>query len=247
MNWHFPNRSVLVVGIGGGSDIIAAYGISTLVTGAVKVAYGNTKPRGSARPSLPHGNLSLVRTVTDWAPDPREIDKHGTANIDHTVPRGADGCPFLFILEDGEHDALADEIGRMGYDLIVAVDIGGDSLNDDPSDAKEDRRDQEMLAVLEQTGIELVRLVMAPGIDGESRTGALDAPMRDRVSNSFSLEPLIPVLAKYGAALKPDRTPNLICRAAAGELEEVEPGLIRVPRDKRPLVPLEWLLHGYVM
>lgn len=246
MNWHFPDRSVLVVGIGGGSDIIAAYALSTMITGARKVAYGNTKPRASATPSQPHGDFSLVRKVTDWQPAPHQIDVHGTANIDHTVPRGADGCPFLFILEEGEHDALTADIGRMGYDLIVAVDIGGDSLYDDPR-AADDNRDLQMLEVLERTGIDLIRVVLAPGIDGETPDGALDKPMQTRVLERFSLEPLHGILKEYGENLKPSRTPNLIHRAANGELEEVTPGRVRVPRYQEPTVPLEWLLHGYVM
>lgn len=248
MNWNFPDRSVLVVGIGGGSDIIAAFALSTMITGARKVGYGNTKPRASATPSQPHGDFSFVRKVTHWQPAAHQIDVHGTTNIDHTVPRGADGCPFLFILEKGEHDALTADISRMGYDLVVAVDIGGDSLyeDDDPRGAA-DNQDRLMLEVLERTAIELMRVVLAPGIDGESPTGALDAPMQTRVLQRFPLEPMHPILKEYGEHLSQNRTPNLILQAAADEFDNVEPGCVRVPRTLHPIVPLEWLLHGYVM
>ena len=43
MNWDYTGRSVLVMGIGGVSDIIAAYAMAQQIQSAHRVAWANTK------------------------------------------------------------------------------------------------------------------------------------------------------------------------------------------------------------
>jgi Protein of unknown function (DUF1152) len=174
----------------------------------------------------------------------------GRAWIDHGVPRGPQGSPWIVRLEDGAEGVLADEIRSLGFELIVGVDTGGDSIA-----RKRGRgprgRDQRMLGVLRQTGVPLLHVVVAPGSDGEASWDDLRSVFQEhaaagRYRGCFALGPILPVLRALGGNLSPTRTPQLILAAAEGRLARTDAGRVVVPRGRKPAVPASWLTTAFV-
>src|SRR5262249_8840451 len=62
---------------------------------------------------------------------------------------------------------------------------------------------------------------------------------------SFSLAPVLNVIQSLSGLLNPTRTPRIILAASEGGLKEVD-GRTIVPRGRKPVVPRDWLLRGYV-
>ncbi len=260
--FQFPDcagRKVLVLGLGGGSDIIMACAVARLLpaSGPTRgIIYANTK-----REREPHlGRVaSLVYRVAPEESDPYAgailEDAHGTTQIDHCVPRGDEGCPWIFVLERKDEKTraqLAEDIRALGFDLLIGVDIGGDSLVKDATSGPWGR-DQQMLAVLRSTGLPMLHVVVAPCSDGESSADQMKTALRERLEDgrflgSFSLEPLLPLLRDLSerASLECNRTPRIILAAAEDRLEDVGDGRVVVPREREPVVPRRWLLHGFV-
>jgi hypothetical protein len=68
-----------------------------------------------------------------------------------------------------------------------------------------------------------------------------------RYAGCFSLEPLMPAFAAYGAALEEIRTTNVILAAHEDRLEPGDqPDTLIVPRGVEPAVPSAWLLRAFV-
>lgn len=249
----FPDvaaRHVFVLGLGGGCDVSTAYAVSRLLPpGAARVVYGNTKTDnvGPAERLTPH----VVR-VASPPPEPgRKPTGCGSAAIDHSVPRDAHGSPWIVLLgRDHDADALATEIASLGFDLVIGVDAGGDSIV-----PKRGRglpgRDQRMLAVLLRTGVPVLHVVVAPGCDGESTASGLRDALAARLDagtyrGCFPLEPLLPVLREQSRGLSESRTPRIVLAAAEGRLDRTPDGRVIVPRGCRPAVPASWLSHAVV-
>ena len=101
------DRKVLVLGLGGGSDIISAYIVAKLIrlrAKAKSIIYGNTKTRnnGTLEMITEHiGRLPKEQSQAD--PGGRIL---GTYRIDQTLPRGDEGCPWIFILSDEQADQI---------------------------------------------------------------------------------------------------------------------------------------------
>lgn len=240
-------RSVFVLGLGGGCDVITAYAVSTLLDGSsARVVYGNTKV----------GNVGPVEEVTPHVvrvagplPEPGTRPRgRGHAAIDHAVPRNEHGSPLIVRLDDEAAElALVDEIRSLDFDLIVGVDAGGDSI----AARDDDERDRRMLRVLLRTGVRVLHIVVAPGCDGESSVADLRAALEERLAagtyrGCFGLEPLLPVLRAQSAGLDESRTPRIILRAADGELTRTHDGSVIVPRGCNPVVPPAWLANAFV-
>jgi hypothetical protein len=245
-----PGRKVLIVGVGGGCDIISAYAVSRLLPEALAwvAAYGNTKKRqdNAIEPISAHV-FRLTDAVTPITAGRRT---HGTVTIDCSVPRGPGGCPFIFLLpQHVDEAAVADEVVALGFDVILGVDTGGDSIVGDPDRGAS--RDKRMLRVLRRTGLPLFHAVLAPGSDGESSFEDLQGAIRARVEQGsyagcFALEPVLAELRKLSESLSSQRTPRIILAAAEGRLECDARGRCVVPRGIQPAVPREWLTHGFV-
>jgi hypothetical protein len=244
------NHDVLVLGLGGGCDIITAFAVSRLLDpAAARIVYGNTKK----------GNVGPVRTITPHIvrvdselPETGEKPKGcGRAAIDHCVPRNEHGSPWIVRLEDelAERE-LVTEISSLGFDLILGVDAGGDSIAWKRGRSQRGR-DQRMLAVLRRTGVRLLHVVVAPGCDGESSTEELRQAMAERVAagtyrGCFPLESITSVLREHTLGLRETRTPRIILAAADGLLSRDNNSRVIVPRGCRPAVPDSWLSHVFI-
>jgi hypothetical protein len=247
----FPDvrgQKILVLGLGGGCDVITAYAVAQqLGPDTATVVYANTK---TADVGQPDSVTAHIRRVSGPPVGPRGRT-HGTTKIDQSVPRGPEGCPWVFLLFEGAAEReLVGEMRSLGFDLLVGVDTGGDSIADKGGKGWRGR-DQRMLRVLRRTGLPLLHVVAAPGTDGEAsyrdlRDSMVAEAAEGRYLGCFSLEPLLPTLRSLSGPLSPTRTPCLILAAAEGRLERTESGLLVVPRGKRPAVPESWLTHAFV-
>jgi hypothetical protein len=255
VSFVFPDvfgRKVLVLGLGGGCDAITAYAVAGLLDAGPggQAIYANTKngPVGQTEAITPH-----VLRITSPTPLPGERARsQGRAWIDHSVPRGSGGSPWIVLLDgDGAERDLVGEITSLGFDLVIGVDAGGDSIA-----SKGGRghlgRDQRMLRILRQTGLPLLHIVVAPGCDGEASYEDLLASFqryvaRGQYRGSLSLEPMLPVYRSFSSMLGPTRTPRLILAAADGLLKATRDGKVIVPRGCKPAVPAHWLTTGFVV
>jgi len=250
----FPDvagRKVLVLGLGGGCDIITAFAFSRLLNGetAKDIVYANTKVGdvGRVEPVTAH----ILRVAGPLIESDRRVQGRGRAWIDHSVPRSPNGSPWIVLLADelAERE-LVDEIRSLAFDLVIGVDTGGDSIA-----FKRGRghrgRDQRMLRVLRQTGLPLLHVVVAPGSDGEAscedlQTEFIQHAGAGRYRGCFDLGPMLPVFQSFRGSLGPTRTPQLILSAVEGRLARMADGRVVVPRGRKPVVPASWLTTGFV-
>jgi hypothetical protein len=237
----FAQDQILVVGIGGGSDIISAYALGeSLQPRPKEIIYANTK----TRPEADWLNISPHIATLPIGQKKEGILKisSGSTTIDRLLPKGARQNPFIFLLEKGETTALTEEIKALGFSMIIAVDTGGDVL------ARNGKvgRDQRMLSVLEQTGLPLWLCVLAPGSDGQRAKEKLRDDLTSAFNEShfrgaFSLQFLVGAYQLFAPLLPKIKTPNLIRQAF-----ETQEETMLIPRGCHPMIPVEWLRMGLV-
>jgi hypothetical protein len=249
----FPDiagRKVLILGLGGGCDIITAYAISTLLDSGLsqRVVYANTKTGdvGSVKPITAH----VLQVSGPMIETDRRVRGRGKAWIDHGVPRSANGSPWIVLLDsEATERELVGELQSLEFDLVIGVDTGGDSIA-----SKGGRghlgRDQRMLAVLRQTGLPLLHVIVAPGSDGEASFEDLQTVFEQQAADGsyrgcFALDPILPILKGFRECLSLTRTPQIILAAAEDRLQTSRSWVV-VPRGRKPAVPKYWLTTGFV-
>jgi hypothetical protein len=245
---NVKGRRVLVAGVGGGCDIISAYAVAQTLKGQkpALLIYANTK-RGvdntleQIAPNVSRVPKQVVELTSELA------QEYGKTWIDQSVPRGDDGCPLIFSLPANESDVMAFIRGlktRYGFDLIISVDTGADSIVSGALSGVEGR-DQAMLRILARFGREWLHLAVAPGCDGETTCpDVLEALLRleedGKFVGTFSANELVPVYAQWAHCLQAERTPRIISDAAIGKLAR-QGEFVLVPRGMEPTIPAEWL------
>lgn len=264
-------KRILTIGMGGGCDVFAAYGLASHLAKTARedqtILYANcVGPRSLEG----HESVTefLYRVPAEVKPLEPGTEAYGTTILEQSCPRGPEGSPFIFVVpaSKGEVDqvtqqneaALGPAIQSLNLDLVLAVDCGGDSITGGLDFAKgqspEVGRDRQVLRCLRSSGVPFIHLVFGPGCDGESSEELFNRCCEQLNSTgefrgSFSLEPLLGIMADCCKQLAPNRTPNLMNRAFSGELpcaaEAGERDIVAVERHGgRALVPRPWMYHG---
>jgi hypothetical protein len=256
VSFQFPNveaKRVLVAGVGGGCDIITAYALAEqLRAGQPRtLVYANTKR------SIHHGLTHLTKhiyCIPRWMRALRFLaSKRNPTRIEQRLPPGDEGSPWILHLSkhsDSRH-RLAEELAAQGFELIIAVDTGGDAVVESATSG-ERGTDKLALAALKSLGAPFLLVVAGPGCDGEAPFADLAQAFEQlrsegRYLGCFSLGPLMPVFAAYGASLEAIRTTNILLAAHERRLETAgQPDTFIVPRRVQPAIPAAWLLRAFV-
>lgn len=252
-------QRVLCIGIGGGGDVVGALALAALA-------------RSVGTPSVV-GGLTWERRPIDPLPGPRHLaevsgaqplnDAVALAGPDTSGPGGflfaesgvaaLTGEPTVLVDPhpgpDAVGTALADAAGRLGCDLVVLLDVGGDVLahGDEPGLASP-LADAVLLAAHEACaagGVPVLGVVVGAGCDGEltpdevaERLEELRLAGGDRGTYAIpDLEPL-----RAAVAVVPTEASAMALRCAEGDTGPVP---IRQGRRQVLLTPLGGQLHCF--
>lgn len=251
---------ILIIGIGGGSDIVGAYALGKIlqqnnpnarISVAVAVTPKSTYKgfdcieenlyRANVREDVDltklHHTLSLIKQMSNFDSQflpyvlERPKYKEGTDILDH---------------QNEVSKAIKNSLNYLNPEFIIATDNGGDSLTGGISDAVEKEFDRTGIRALQEFKKPFDYMVFGPGCDGESTMEMIISSI-ERESKCFKGSFDITELAKIWSPisekfLPKDRTPNVILSAFHfSEGTEIE-----IPRHRKPLIPTQWLKVGIV-
>ena len=188
---------VLVIGCGGGCDIVFATAVATyLRDGDSDTLFytANTKgglPTDKDVLTEVEGCSNILRPPAEVIPvDVNGPPTYGSTAVEQSMPRFADGSPYLVCLPSKSKDVeqctrenkelMVPQIRALGFDAIVGCDAGGDGLTGGMALEEGDvglGRDVQMIGVLKACGLPFIQLVFGPGCDGESEEGAMRAAL----------------------------------------------------------------------
>eukprot|EP00754_Rhynchopus_humris_P001886 Rhum_TRINITY_DN11070_c0_g2::Rhum_TRINITY_DN11070_c0_g2_i1::g.42195::m.42195 len=203
MSWpRLAGRRILVLGMGGGCDVFAAYAVAKMLEeeaagdgGApAAVAYGAcTGPRPMGPDAVDVGGRGELFRFAGASATPLEPGARGYGQVllERSVPRCArTGSPLVVVVGKGggEGDTVASvtaangavlrrAVEEAGAELVVGVDCGGDSLTGgvDWKTSPDLGRDTQVLRGLGSCGVTFLHVVLGPGCDGESTAEQLGA------------------------------------------------------------------------
>ena len=269
-----PSTRALVVGMGGGCDVFAAAAVAHMWKADhpdSTVLFANCV---GLRPFPSDHELlapNLYRVPKEPVPLVAGNEGYGTTLLEQSVaPRGDEGSPFMLVVpRDGKSGltleqvtaenvaAVSGAIDCLKIDIVLAVDLGGDSLTggaDYEGGSPEFGRDRQVLRALAATGRPVVQLIFGPGCDGESELPAMREAVKEAAESGNLLgvlplaDTLVPVMARMAEGLRQSRTPNILARAAAhvaGRRQEDDGELCVIERHgRRAEVPWSWLTVG---
>ncbi len=231
------------MGLGGGADAVSALVMARIAeaAGACEVHYGNTKRKRDRRLELVAPQLAI--STGDPTPLTRGA-RHGTADIECSLPRGPGGSPLVALLPrlptDDTYTALGTALAQRRYEAILGIDTGGDILK---RKGRLKSRDFQMLRALARVGPEPLLVIFGLCSDGvlpRTIEPELDA-MSDAYLGYFPLAPWRDVLESLSSGLRETRTPRIIVSALDSSKQTFD-----VPRGGLPRVDRRWLIHGFV-
>lgn len=259
--------NIFVFGIGGGSDVVGAFGFASLLkksnpNGTVNFGLCVSKKEnysgfkkinhslfqrddliGSIKNS--HTSLKLIQEMADFdgdLPNPFLISR---------LPK-YDKVSSKYGLNDYYEILKSDFSIALNYinpDVIVAIDLGGDSLT--CGIENENSFDRSGLRALKQVGKPFIYIVFGVGCDGESTVDMIENSLEKEYEaksllGEFDLKEVIRLTRKMSKTiLENDRTPNIIADAISS-YENSEDRLITIPRHRKPQIPLSWITKGVV-
>ena len=255
------NQNTLVIGIGGGSDVVGAFGIaSVLKSKSPKIIldfalcvskkdnyngfeqinnflHKRTKENIDEKLKQSH-SLILVRKMS-------EFDKH--LPPPHLISRPKPSSKNQNEITNAINLALL-EIKPTN---IIAVDLGGDSLTCG-MDGNEFGFDRTGIKALQNIGIPFTYIVLGLGCDGESTIEMLQNAIareveQNSILGSFKLDKVIEQMLPVSKnLLADDRTPNIIANAYRGIQNDDQKSFefSKIDRHRKPLIPNEWLITG---
>mmetsp|Transcript_18427 Transcript_18427/g.24329 ORF Transcript_18427/g.24329 Transcript_18427/m.24329 type:complete len:332 (+) Transcript_18427:62-1057(+) len=251
----------LVMGMGGGCDVFTAYTLARKLHGDLAEGASETGGAGDilyancvSERKMASDHVTILPNCLYAVPRgaPRPLQKgentYGTTLLEQSVPRGAEDSPLLIIVKGHKHVKTEEDLEemtqenvrrmhaaweRMGVDLILAVDTGGDSLTGgkDYSVSKISGRDQQVLNALREykkqnENFDFIHIVLGPGCDAETSeetmiqevwrpTDEAELPWCSgrRYLGAFKMEDMIKATFEMTGILEPNRTPNLMYRA----------------------------------
>lgn len=263
------SKRIFVIGIGGGSDIVGAYAISRITQNSNPISiisYGLCISYKNDYSGFTKLNENLYVRSIEHIENPDELHTSLALAIKMKEYDTAIGAPFL-IARPPKYDKLKNQFSVSDYhvmvknsfenainvinpDLIIAVDLGGDSLTCGVED--DYSFDRTGLRALRQIGKPFIYMILGPGCDGESTIEMLQSAIEKEISfnsliGEFSLDEVVKYMHPVSSnTLSSDRTPNIISNAKR-KIED-EPELrsvcIEIERHRRPTIPIEWLVKG---
>lgn len=253
-------RGALCLGIGGGGDCVGAYAVAEIARrlGTPAHAGGITWER---RPIDPIPGARRLDEVRDAAP---LNDVVALARAETSGPWGARFCESHLAAATGEDvllvdpnpgpaalgAGLADAARRLGCDLVVLVDVGGDALahGDEPTLASP-LADAVCLAAAEHLddGVASLGVVVGAGCDGELHHEAVLARIAEVAAagggrGAVGLEPAILDRVEHAARDVPTEASALALQAARGRTGPIP---IRGGRRTVHLSPVAALAFGF--
>jgi hypothetical protein len=243
-------KKAFILGLGGGSDIISAYAVRFLFefSDHSKIIHGNTKR------TIENDLENITPNIYRLPPEQLVIDNQsihttGTTNIDRTIPRGYDGCPYIVHLTNKSRKDLSREIDSLDFDLVIGIDTGGDAIVEGAENGTLGR-DKEMVQVITQSQFPFLILIVGPGCDGESQDYQILQSFHDqdemgKYMGSCSIDPLIPHFEEFASNLSKNRTPNILKKVFYGDLAPDGTERIIIPRGTHPSIPKAWLTHCF--
>ncbi len=262
---EIKESNIFVLGIGGGSDVVGAYGFASIVKKSnpkATVNFGLCVSRKENYLGFKRINNSLYerdnsqKTINNSHTSLELIQK--MADYDKDLP-----SPFLLArlpkfekvsekygLDDFYQNLqyeFSNAINHINPELIIAIDMGGDSLTCGVED--ENSFDRSGLRTLKRIGKPFIYIVFGIGCDGESTVKMIINSLEKEYETKsllgeFDLKGIIELTkAMSKSILKDDRTPNIIADAVS-VYENSEDKLITIHRHRKPQIPLSWITKG---
>lgn len=255
------NQDTLVIGIGGGSDVVGAFGIASILKSkfsSKKIEYALSVSQKETYSGFAKINQFLHKREKTEIEDNNKISHSlilvsKMREFDNHLPN-----PFLISRpkpttenQNEITDAINTALSAIKPTNIIAVDLGGDSLTCG-MDGNEFGFDRTGIKALQEIGMPFTYVVLGLGCDGESTKEMLQYAIarevkENSVLGSFKLgkiiEQMLPVSKKLLAG---NRTPNIIANAYA-EIQKDNKKyyeLSQINRHRKPLIPNEWLITG---
>lgn len=218
---------VLVVGLGGGADVVFATAIAEFLRSAPAAAGGaaavvhtaNTKGgTPTDREVLTEAMEScpdILRLPPDVVPVDPAVPTYGSTAVEQSMPRFAGGSPYVVCLPSTSKDvaectaqncaALVPQLQRLAFDVVIGCDAGGDGLTGgvDFEGDVELGRDIQMTKVLRSCGVPFIHIVVGPGCDGESTEEQMLAAMAKARPPRF--HPAVPAPHAFRCRSRPAR------------------------------------------
>lgn len=255
------NQNTLVVGIGGGSDVVGAFGIASILkskSSEIIVEYAlcvSKKDNYSGFEQINH----FLHKRTEKGIDNTEKISHSLilvskmSEFDKYLPN-----PYLISrpkpsIENQKEitSAISSALSEIKPKNIIAVDLGGDSLTCG-MDGNELGFDRTGIIALQEIGIPFTYIVLGLGCDGESTKEMLQNAIAREVEQgsvlgSFRMNKIIEQMLPVSKnLLAKDRTPNIITNAYSEIQNDNKKSfeLSKINRHRKPLIPNEWLITG---
>lgn len=256
-------ENVFIVGVGGGSDVIGAFGVATMLqykypkskiyyglcVSEKKNYYGFKKINNSLYQRIPntqetndelHHSLKLIKEMENF-------DNH--LSSPYLIPR-----PKINQDKSNQNEinlAIQNAINELNPDILYAIDLGGDSLTCG-IDGNEFGFDRTGLKALQQLNKPFIYLVLGLGCDGESTMEMILQSIENEFKvgallGELDLDEIISFMQPVSKILLDEnRTPNIIANAKIQISKNPANATIlqTIKRHRNPEIPLNWLIKG---
>ncbi len=257
-NEHISGN-LLIIGIGGGSDIVGAYALgkflkennpSATINIAVAVSpksdydgFDNLQENLYQVNSDKVAGLSKLHHTLQLIKEIYNFDKSFSPYV-LVRPKYREETDISIHQKDVA-EVISKSLNFLNPDFIIATDNGGDSLTGGMSDNVEKEFDRTGIRALQKFGRPFEYIVFGPGCDGESTKEMILASIQQEkhsFKGTFSIAEIAKLWSLISVRFLPkDRTPNIILSALNMSNQEIE-----IPRHRKPLIPVGWLKVGIV-